>query len=48
LVIEQDLKCFKEVQIGLHSRGFPGIRLAKYQELRIRHMHDNLERYVGS
>jgi phenylpropionate dioxygenase-like ring-hydroxylating dioxygenase large terminal subunit len=48
LVIEQDLKCFKEVQIGLHSRGFPGIRLAEYQELRIRHMHRNLERYVGS
>lgn len=48
LVIEQDLKCFKEVQIGLHSRGFPGIRLAQYQELRIRHMHQNLERYVGS
>jgi phenylpropionate dioxygenase-like ring-hydroxylating dioxygenase large terminal subunit len=48
LVIEQDLKCFKEVQIGLHSRGFPGIRLAAYQELRIRHMHRNLERYVGS
>lgn len=48
LVIEQDLKCVKEVQIGLHSRGFPGIRLAQYQELRIRHMHQNLERYVGS
>jgi phenylpropionate dioxygenase-like ring-hydroxylating dioxygenase large terminal subunit len=48
LVIQQDLKCFKEVQTGLHSRGFPGIRLARYQELRIRHMHENLERYVGS
>ena len=48
LVIEQDLKCFKEVQIGLHSRGFPGLRLAKYQELRIRHMHKFLEQYVGN
>jgi phenylpropionate dioxygenase-like ring-hydroxylating dioxygenase large terminal subunit len=48
LVIEQDLKCFKEVQAGMHSRGFPGIRLAGYQELRIRHMHENLQRYVGS
>ena len=47
VVVEQDLCCFTEVQRGLHSRGLPGIRLAKYQELRIRHMHDMLERYIG-
>ena len=48
LVIEQDLRCFREVQIGLHSESLPGLRLARYQEQRIRHMHRNLEQYVGS
>jgi phenylpropionate dioxygenase-like ring-hydroxylating dioxygenase large terminal subunit len=48
LVIGQDLQCFREVQIGLHSEALPGLHLAEYQEKRIRLMHQNLERYVGS
>lgn len=48
LVISQDFECFREVQIGLHSDGLTGTRLARYQEKRIRKLHEVLERYVGS
>jgi hypothetical protein len=48
LVINQDFECFREVQIGLHAETLPGVRLARYQEKRIRNMHRNLEAYVGS
>jgi phenylpropionate dioxygenase-like ring-hydroxylating dioxygenase large terminal subunit len=48
LVISQDFECFREVQIGLNSEALPSVRLARYQEMRIRNMHRNLEAYVGS
>lgn len=48
LVISQDFECFREVQIGLNAESLKGVRLARYQEKRIRNMHNNLEAYVGS
>jgi hypothetical protein len=34
------------VQKGLHSTGKPGVTLGNYQEVRIRHIHRTLDRYV--
>jgi phenylpropionate dioxygenase-like ring-hydroxylating dioxygenase large terminal subunit len=45
LVLDQDARNLPGVQAGMHSRGFKGIWAGK-QELRIRHFHNVLDRYV--
>ena len=46
LVLDQDAYNLPGVQAGMHSAGFPGLWLGS-QELRIRHFHHVLERFVG-
>lgn len=45
LVLDQDAANLPGVQAGMHSRGFTGIWAGK-QELRIRHFHQVLDRYI--
>jgi len=46
LAFNQDLAIQAQVQRGLRSAVKPGITLANYQEVRIRHYHRTLDRYI--
>ena len=43
----QDLAIQAQVQRGLRSARKPGVTLANYQEIRIRHYHRTLDRYIS-
>jgi len=45
-VFAQDMNNLPKVQKGLHSSGKPGVTLGNYQEVRIRHIHRTIDRYV--
>ena len=36
------------VQRGLRASARPGVTFANYQEVKIRHFHDLLDRYLGA
>jgi hypothetical protein len=46
-ISNQDYANLVEVQVGMHSRGFEGLRLNPRQEGNIAHMHRVLDRYLG-
>ena len=46
-VLGQDVDLLDTVQKGLHSNGFKGMRLSQ-QEVRVRHFHDEFERYMNN
>jgi hypothetical protein len=46
-VYTQDYENLVKVQAGMHSRGFPGLRLNERQEGNIAHMHRVLDRYIS-
>jgi phenylpropionate dioxygenase-like ring-hydroxylating dioxygenase large terminal subunit len=45
-VIDQDMPNLARLQKGLHATRKPGVTFARYQESRIRHFHQTLQRYV--
>jgi hypothetical protein len=45
-VIDQDMPNLRRLQKGLRATKKPGITLANYQEIRIRHFHKTLEDYL--
>lgn len=45
-VIDQDMPNLMRLQKGLRATRKPGITLANYQEIRIRHFHKTLEEYL--
>jgi phenylpropionate dioxygenase-like ring-hydroxylating dioxygenase large terminal subunit len=45
-VFAQDMANLPRVQRGLHSTGKPGVSFGSYQEVRIRHIHRTIDRYV--
>lgn len=45
-VFNQDLGNLPQVQRGLKAMTKPGVTLANYQEIRIRHFHTELDRYL--
>jgi phenylpropionate dioxygenase-like ring-hydroxylating dioxygenase large terminal subunit len=45
-VLDEDMYNLPRIQAGMRSAAFPGLWLSA-QELRIRHFHDTLMRYVG-
>jgi phenylpropionate dioxygenase-like ring-hydroxylating dioxygenase large terminal subunit len=45
-VLDEDMYNLPRIQAGMRSAAFPGLWLST-QELRIRHFHDTLMRYVG-
>jgi nitrite reductase/ring-hydroxylating ferredoxin subunit len=45
-IFDQDEQNFLQIQRGLKAGGKPGVTLAAYQESRIRHLHDTLDRYL--
>ena len=45
-IFDQDEQNFLQIQRGLKAGGKPGVTLADYQESRIRHLHDTLDRYL--
>ena len=47
-ILEQDGFNLPLVQRGLHSTAVSGLRMALYQESRIRHVHHLLEQYIGA
>lgn len=47
-VFDEDLSNIPEVQRGLAAMEGPGVRLGNYQEARIRHFHQTLDRYLES
>lgn len=46
-IFDQDEQNFELIQRGLKAGGPSDIALSEYQESRIRHLHDTLERYLG-
>ena len=44
-VLDQDAANLPNVQAGMHSRGYKGLWIGR-QELRIRHFHDVIDRYL--
>lgn len=47
-VLQQDLDNFPLVQRGMETSPRAGVTLANYQEVRIRHFHQVLDRYLGA
>jgi phenylpropionate dioxygenase-like ring-hydroxylating dioxygenase large terminal subunit len=47
-VIDQDMENMPYVQEGLHATGTGTVHLARYQESRIRHFHQTLDRYLAT
>lgn len=47
-VFDEDLSNIPEVQRGLAAMEGPGVMLGNYQEARIRHFHQTLDRYLRS
>lgn len=45
-VLDQDRANFRALQEGLHAMTKPGITLANYQEIRLRHVHQTLDAYL--
>ena len=48
LVFDQDTANMSRVQLGLKTTRKPGVTLGHYQEVRIRHMHQVLDRYLDA
>ena len=48
LVFDQDTANMSRVQLGLKTTRKPGVTLGHYQEVRIRHMHHVLDRYLDA
>ena len=46
-LLAQDTYNLPRIQKGMHSAGFTGLHLGK-QEIRIRHFHHNMDRYLNS
>jgi phenylpropionate dioxygenase-like ring-hydroxylating dioxygenase large terminal subunit len=46
-VADQDTENLRRIQKGLRATHKPGITLANYQESRIRHFHQTLDKYMG-
>lgn len=47
-VFDQDLANLERIQVGLQSTSKPGVTLANYQEVRIRHYHQIIDHYLKS
>ncbi len=47
LVLSQDLSVFANMQQGLHSKRFPGMRFATYRERGLRHTHETIDRWIA-
>ena len=47
-IFEQDMANLVHVQRGLRASARPGVTFANYQEVKIRHFHDLLDRYLGA
>ena len=47
MVADQDTDNLMRIQRGLRATKKPGVTLARYQESRIRHFHQTLDRYMG-
>ena len=47
LVADQDTDNLMRIQRGLRASKKPGVTLMRYQESRIRHFHETLDRYMG-
>jgi phenylpropionate dioxygenase-like ring-hydroxylating dioxygenase large terminal subunit len=45
-IIDQDMPNLARIQKGLRATKKPGVTLANYQEVRIRHFHKTLEEYI--
>jgi phenylpropionate dioxygenase-like ring-hydroxylating dioxygenase large terminal subunit len=45
-IIDQDMPNLSRIQKGLRATTKPGVTLANYQEVRIRHFHRTLEEYI--
>jgi hypothetical protein len=45
-VFDQDFSNLKMVQKGLHNLQSQEVVLANYQEIRIRHFHQTLDKYI--
>lgn len=45
-VFEQDMANLPRVQAGLYSRGKPTVTFGRYQEGRLRHIHQLIDRYI--
>lgn len=48
MVVDQDTDNLKRIQKGLRATKKPGVTLANYQESRIRHFHQTLDRYMAA
>jgi Ring hydroxylating alpha subunit (catalytic domain) len=46
-VFEQDMENLPFVQQGMHASKTGKIQLANYQEIRIRHFHDTMDKYLA-
>lgn len=46
-IFDQDMANLKYVQLGLESSPDDRVQLGDYQEIRIRHFHQTLDRYLG-
>ena len=46
-IFEQDMGNLPYVQEGLHASGNGLVHFGKYSEMRIRHMHHMIERYIA-
>jgi len=47
VIFDQDMDNLPRVQKGLHATRKPGVTLANYQEIRIRHFHHTLDDYLA-
>lgn len=47
-LLDQDLDNLQRIQKGLHALHKPGVTLANYQEVRIRHVHQTLDAYIAA
>ena len=47
ITIDQDVHYIRDVQAGMHSRGFGAQKLCE-DEVRIQHYHDWLDRWMGN
>jgi len=45
-IIDQDMPNLARLQKGLRATKKPGVTLANYQEVRIRHFHQTLKEYI--
>jgi hypothetical protein len=46
-VFDQDTSNLERLQIGLKASRKPGVTLGNYQEARIRHIHQTLDKYLA-